>query len=177
MNKQPYLECAQIVGTHGVRGTVRLENRTDSPAALASLPRMYYRDRASGEYRPLRVVRASVQKNTVLAAFDAITTLEDAIPWRGTVLYADRADIPLAPGAHFIADLLGLPVIDAASGETVGTLAEVICPAGQDIYVVREPAGGTFMIPAVPAFLEAVSTGEDDRPAGIYVRLIDGMTE
>ena len=100
MNKQPYLECAQIVGTHGVRGTVRLENRTDSPAALASLPRMYYRDRASGEYRPLRVVRASVQKNTVLAAFDAITTLEDAIPWRGTVLYADRADIPLAPGAH-----------------------------------------------------------------------------
>lgn len=178
MKQQPYLECAKIVGTHGVRGTVRLENRCDSPAALASLPRMFYRDQTSGEFRALRVVRASVQKNAVLASFDGITTLEDAIPWRGTLLYADRADIPLAPGAHFIADLLGLPVIDTASGETAGTLEDVICPAGQDIYVVKKPSGGSFMIPAVPAFIETVSTGgEGERPEGVYVRLIDGMTE
>ncbi|MGM9653656.1 MAG: ribosome maturation factor RimM [Eubacteriales bacterium] len=178
MNRQPYLECAKIVGTHGVRGTVRLENRCDSPAALASLPRMYYREPKTGEWRTLNVLHSSVQKNMVLTSFDGISTLEDAILWRDTVLYADRRDIPLATGAHFIADLIGLPVVDAESGEQAGVLEEVISPAGQDIYVVRKPAGGTFMIPAVPAFVKAVSLGEEDgRAAGIYVRLIEGMTE
>ena len=36
-----YLECGCIVGTHGVKGTVRLENRCDSPKVLAGLKRMY----------------------------------------------------------------------------------------------------------------------------------------
>ena len=114
----------------------------------------------------------------VLATFAEIDSLEAAIPYRDTVLYADRKDIPLAPGAHFIADLIGLPVIDERYGN-VGVLEDVLSPAGQDIYVVRREDGSTFMFPCVPEFLREISLGEegDSRERGIYVKLIDGFLE
>ena len=177
MYKQ-YLECAKITSTHGVRGAVRLECRCDSPAVLAQLPRMFLRDKTGENWRVLTVQHSSVQKNMVLTTFAEIASLEKAAQYRNVVLYADRDDIPLAPGAHFIADLLELPVIDTETGTTAGSLCEVIAPAGQEIYIVKKPDGGTFMIPAVPAFIKNISLGKaGEPPAGIYVRLIDGMME
>ena len=175
---QKYLECARITSTHGVRGTVRLECRADSPRTLTKLKRMYILDKQMQVIKTLTVAHASVQKNMVLATFAEIDSLEVAIPYRDTVLYADREDIPLAPGAHFIADLIGLPVIDARFGN-VGVLQEVLSPAGRDIYVVKRENGNTFMIPCVPEFVNTISLGEDGDscPAGIYVTLIDGFLE
>ena len=175
---QKYLECARVTSTHGVRGALRLECRADSPKTLTRVPKMYILDKDKNAIKTLTVAHASVQKNMVLATFAEITTLEEAIPYRDTVLYADRKDIPLAPGAHFIADLIGLPVIDERYGN-VGVLTEVLCPAGQDIYVVKRENGSTFMFPCVSEFLSEISLGEEEesRAAGIYVRLIDGFLE
>ena len=168
---EKYLECARVTTTHGVRGAMRLENRCDSPETLASLPRMY---RHSGDaWLQLHVQHASVQKNMVIASFKEITSMEEAIAMRDTILYADRDDIPLEEGAHFIADLIGLHVLDDASGDVLGTVEDVISPAGQDIYVVKKADGSTFMIPAVPAFIRTVSP-ED---GCIRVTLIEGMMD
>ena len=175
---QKYLECARITSTHGVRGAVRLECRADSPRTLTKLKRMYILDKQMQVIKTLTVAHASVQKNMVLATFAEIDSLEAAIPYRDTVLYADRKDIPLAPGAHFIADLIGLPVIDERYGN-VGVLCDVLSPAGQDIYVVKREDGSTFMFPCVPEFLKEICLGEegDTREGGIYVKLIDGFLE
>ena len=175
---QKYLECARITSTHGVRGTVRLECRADSPKTLTRVPKMYILDKQKNVIKTLTLTQASVQKNMVLATFAEIDSLEAAIPYRDTVLYADRKDIPLAPGAHFIADLIGLPVIDERYGN-VGVLEDVLSPAGQDIYVVRREDGSTFMFPCFPEFLREISLGEegDSRERGIYVKLIDGFLE
>ncbi|MGN1346654.1 MAG: ribosome maturation factor RimM, partial [Eubacteriales bacterium] len=155
MAKQNYLECGKAVSTHGVRGTLRLESYCDEPEVLAKLRRLYVKN-SSGEYECRKVRAASVQKNMVLCTLEAVTTLEEAIRYKGTVFYADRADLKLSDGAVFIADLLGLEVIDHASGETYGTLAEVISPGGRDVYVVNDRNGGSFMIPAVPEFIKSI---------------------
>ena len=168
---EKYLECARVTTTHGVRGAVRLENRCDCPETLASLSRMYKKE--GGSWKPLTVLHASVQKSMVIATFKEIPAMEDAIAMRDVILYADREDIPLEEGAHFIADLLGLPVLDDTSGEKLGEVEDVICPAGQDIYVVKKADGGTFMIPAVAAFIRAVSPEE----GFIRVSLIEGMMD
>ena len=169
--KQAYLECAQAVNTHGVKGGVRLASRCDSPSVLASLKTMYLRE--GDEYRAMSVVHASVQKNMVLATFAGIDTLEGAVALRDKIFYAKREDLPLSEGAHFVADLLGLPVIDTDSGEPCGVLEDVTFPGAHPVYVVRDHS---FMIPAVPAFILEISFGQE-KPEGIYVRLIEGMRE
>lgn len=174
MPKEQYLECGKIVGTHGVRGMVRLECYADSPRTLAGLRRLYYKDK-TGAYVEWKVTRASVQKTMVLAALEGIDDLDKAIPLKGTTVYADRADFRLRKGDVFIADILGLPVLDAETGETYGTLDEVITSGVQDLYVVKEADGKTFMIPCVPAFIRRIETEGDE--AAVYVKLIKGMRE
>ena len=112
----------------------------------------------------------------VLTHFEGIDTVEDAAKMRNTVLYADRDDFDLPEGSHFIADLLGMDVIDAETGDIHGVLEDVISPAGRDIYVVRDTPDHTFMIPCVPEFIKDVSYG-GDKAKGIYVCIIDGMKD
>ena len=168
-----YLECGAIVGTHGVRGTVRLENRCDTPKVLASLKRMYIKK--GSVYTEKTVVHSSVQKNMVLTKFEGLDTVEDASAMRGTVLYAKREDFKLRRGDYFWADIMGLPVIDDETGEKYGVLSNILTPGAHQVYVVKREEG-EFMIPAVPEFIKEISLGEE-RPEGIYVKLIEGMIE
>ena len=172
MAKEKYLEAARITGTHGVKGMVRLDPMTDSPDVLCEIPELYRKK--GGEYTPLHMDRASIYKGAVLAAFREITTLDDAIPMKGQTLYALREDIPLEEGDHFIADMIGLVVRDDVRG-VVGTLDDVITPAGRQVYIIRKEDGSTFMMPAVPEFVLDIVTEGDD--AGITVHLIDGMMD
>jgi 16S rRNA processing protein RimM len=75
----------------------------------------------------------------------------------------------LKEGACFIADLIGLPVIDDGTGEEYGTLREVINRGASDIYVIDTPKGERMM-PAVKEFVKRV-----DDQNGIFVRPIEGM--
>lgn len=172
MSRREYLEAALVSGTHGVRGAVRLHNLTDSPEILASIATLYCE--RGGERIPLHMEMSSIYKGALLATFREIKTLEDAILLKGKTLFASRSDIPLGEGDHFIADMLGLPVIDCERGR-VGTLCDVICPASQQIYVVRREDGSSFMIPAVPEFIESITTEGDG--TAIRVRLIPGMAD
>ena len=169
-----YLECAKAVNTHGVAGMLKLENRCDSPEVLAKLKTMYLC--RSGEYLPMKVTRASVQKNMVLVKFEGIDSFEDAIKYKNEIFFAARGDLRLRRGDYFIADILGLPVYDGGDGRKIGTLTDVLAPAGQQVYVIKRPDGRTFMVPCVPEFIKEVSFGEG-RDAGLYVSLIEGMEE
>ncbi len=174
MAKEKYLECAKAASTHGVRGTLRLQSYCDTPETLAKMRRMY-RKTAAGEYVPMKVRATSIQKQMVLCTFEEITTLDEAIGYKGTVFYADRDDLKLPEGEHFIADMLGLSVMDADSGEVYGTLKEVLTPAGRNVYLIDDVRGGQFMMPAVDEFVKRIETEGDQ--AGIYVKLIEGMRE
>lgn len=156
-----------------MHGAVKLESYCDSPDVLAKMKNVYYISE-DGSYKKFGVRTSSVQKDMVICYFDEIDKLEDAILLKGTVLYADRNDITLGDGSVFIADLIGLPVVDNETNETYGKLADVITPGGREIYVVREQNGKEFMIPAVPEFIKRINTDND---GGIYVHLIDGMRE
>ena len=92
MAKQKYLECGKAVSTHGVRGTLRLECYCNDTETLAKLRKMY-KKAPSGEFVPMKVRAASIQKNMVLVTFEDIKTLDEAILYKGTVFYADRDDI------------------------------------------------------------------------------------
>lgn len=163
-----YLECGKIINIHGLDGTVKLESWCDTPDVLASLKCLYFSD-LNGGYTPKKVVKASVQKKFVLARLEGVNTPEAAEALRGAVVWAARDELPLDPGAHFIADLIGLPVIDADSGREYGTLSYVFNAGASDIYTVDTP-DGERMMPAVPEFVISV-----DIEKGIYIRPIEGM--
>ncbi len=172
---EKYLECAKVINTHGVKGALKLENRTDEPKILTKLGVMY--EKTEGLFRPLTVKSASVQKGNVLVSFEGIDSFEKAIEYKNKLFYVEREALKLRPGEYFISDIIGLDVYDIDNANRpIGKLCDVLCPAGQQVYAVEKDNGKTFMIPCVPAFVKKISLGEDC-DAGIYVKLIEGMDD
>lgn len=167
--KQPYLECGKIVNTHGVRGGVKIESYCDTPEILSSLPSLYFL-RKNGIYEARKVVKASVGGGRVLAYLEGVEDLDSAMLLKGITVYARREDLPLADGAHFIADLIGLPVTDAQTGRVYGEIVSVDASPASDLYTVKTPSGKEVLFPAVPAFVASV-----DPERGVFIRPIPGF--
>ncbi len=162
-----YLECGKIINTHGIDGAVKLESWCDSPDILADLERVFIKE--GNTYKQYDVLRASVFKQFVIAKLDGVKDIDAAQALVGTVIYAAREDFELGEGDYFIADLIGLDIIDADSGKVLGKLREVINRGASDIYVIDTP-DGERMMPAVEEFVDRI-----ELDSGIYVRPIEGM--
>lgn len=162
--KNQFLETGQIVNTHGVKGEVKVVPWADSPEYLKQFHTFYL------EGRPLSALSVRVDKTNVLIRFEGIDTVEAAMRLKGQTLSVSRADARLPAGRHFLADLMGLAVLDAATGERLGTVEDILTPPAHNVYVV---GGGAkrYMIPAVPAFV----TETDVDRGYIKVNLIEGL--
>ena len=65
-----------------------------------------------------------------------------------------------------------MPVIDADTGRTYGTLKEVTNRGAQDLYVVDMGEGKEAYVPAVSQFVKEISLEK-----GIFITPIEGMLE
>ena len=157
-----FLDCGQIVNTHGVRGEVRIVPWADSPDFLCQFSTLYL------DGAPRRVLSSRVHKGSVIAKLDGVDTVEAAMLLRDKIVQIRRADAKLPEGAFFLADIIGLDVVDE-EGRALGTLKEVLSPSVQQVYVIEGER--EIMIPAVPEFILETNI------AGGYikVRLIEGM--
>lgn len=162
-----YPECGKIINTHGCHGGVKIEPWCDSPGVLAALPSVYLAE--NGGMSRLAVKKASVYRDVVFAQLEGVDTVEAAERLRGKILHARREDLHLPQGVLLVAELTGLPVVDKESGTQLGRIRDVIHPANTDIYVIDTP-NGEVMVPAVPAFVQAV-----DAEKGVFLTPIEGM--
>ena len=164
--KQDFLEVGKITNTHGIMGEVRVEPWADSPDFLCKFKTLY----VGKTQWPIQVERARVHKNMAIIKFEGITDMNSALAMKNQVLYIARRDVDLPAGHFFLADLIGLEVREADTGNVLGHIAEVLTPPANNVYVVKGGARD-LLIPAVPDFV--LVTNVD---AGyMTVRLIEGL--
>ena len=141
-----FLEAGKIVTVHGIKGEVRIYPMCDSPDFLADFTELYTDE---GKKR-LKLESAKVHKNVVIAKISDCDTVEEARKLIGTVLYIDREDVELQDGTYFIADLIGLNVIDSEDGRSYGILSQVSPTGARDVYHIKRENGEEKLIPAIP---------------------------
>jgi 16S rRNA processing protein RimM len=163
--KKRFLEAGRVAGTHGVRGQIKLECWCDSPEFLLKFDSFYIGG------RQVQVEKSSVFKNMLLIKLAGVDDLNAAMSLKGVVFHIDREKISLPEGRHFVQDILGLAVIDADTGEKIGALEDVYSLPAHDVYVVKGER--SYLIPAVPEFIESVDT----EAGTIRIRLIEGMED
>ncbi len=169
MTDKKYIECGKVINTHGCRGGIKLESWCNSPYELADLKTVY--EKKAQTYVEYKVLKASVFKQFVIMELEGVTDMDAALAMKNTVLYADRDDFELEEGEYFIADLIGVEVIDAKSGEVYGKVTDIINRGASDIYVV-DTKNGERMIPAVDEFIVSV-----DVNSGVFVNTIPGLLD
>ncbi len=143
--KKQFLESGKIVGTHGIKGEVRIDPWCDSPEFLCAFKKLYL----NGDGTESIEVRSRPHKNIALVKIRGIDTIEQAERLRGKVVYINRDDVRLGDGVNFVQDLIGLEVIDCDNGEIYGKITDVLRTGANDVYEITDGAGKKFLIPVI----------------------------
>lgn len=165
-----YLEAGRITNTHGIRGDIKVDVWCDDYETFHSLSVLYLEE--GGEYKPRRVTKNSPYKGQALIHLSGLDTVEAAEVYKGRRVFAARADLHLPEDRVFIADIIGLPVTDAVSGECYGTLRDVIDGGAGQLYEISRPDGSIAYLPAIKEFIDRI---EDE--TAVFVRPPEGLFE
>ncbi len=142
MNTLKRIEAGKIVTTHGVRGEVRLDAWCDSPEFLLGV-KVFYLGKT-----PLKVQFSRVHKDRLNIKFAGYDSIEDVQPLINKVLHINRAEKKLAKGVYYVADLIGLDVVDCDSGESYGNIKDVLQTGANDVYEIVKNEK-IYYIPAI----------------------------
>jgi len=138
------IAVGRVAGAFGVRGEVRITAFTEEPLALARFRELKRQDGSPG----LTILSAREAKGGVIARCPGIETKEQADALRGLRLYIPRDALPEPDEDEFyLADLIGLSVVDPA-GEAIGKVKSVQdFGAGDILEILPEEGGPTWYLP------------------------------
>lgn len=155
--KKDYLEVGEVVGTHGVRGEMRVNPWCDAPSFLKKFKKLYLDEKGT---KSLDIKSAREHGNVALVVADGIDTVEKAQAMRGKVLYIKRDDAKLQKGNYFIAELIDCTVYDADDESIVyGIITDVSETGANDVWHITKD-NKEYLIPAIKDVVISVDVEE-----------------
>ena len=151
--KKQFLDSGKIVGTHGIKGEVRIEPWCDSPEFLCAFKKLYLDEKG----QTFIEVKSRPHKNITLAKIKGVDTIEAAEKFRGKVVYINREDITLDEGVNFVQDLIGLEVRDAENGTVYGKITDVLRTGANDVYEITDSNNKKYLAPVIDEVVEEIN--------------------
>ncbi|MEV6429588.1 ribosome maturation factor RimM [Nocardia sp. NPDC051463] len=168
------LVVGRVAKSHGVRGELVVEVRTDEPETRFA-PGTTLRGRLarSKEVRDFTVESAREHSGRLLVHVAGVADRTAADALRGTLFFVDSADLPPSedPDEYYDHELEGLTV-QLIDGTVVGTVTEVLHSAAGELLSVRAAEERReILIPFVTAIVPTVSLADGlvviDPPEGL----------
>ena len=151
--KKQYLDSGKIVGTHGIKGEVRIEPWCDSPEFLCAFKKLYLDEKG----QTFIEVKSRPHKNITLAKIKGVDTIEAAEKLRGKIIYINRDDITLDEGVNFVQDLIGLEVKDAENGTVYGKITDILRTGANDVYEITDSNNKKYLAPVIDEVVEEIN--------------------
>ena len=168
-----YLVIGKIGGAHGVRGEVKIIPLTDDVRRFSSLKECLILDDRERVKETKEVEKARVDDTRTLVKFKGIDDRDEVGKLTGFYIAVSREDaVKLPEGRYFIADLIGLKVIDDERGE-LGTIKDIINSGASDIIIVKRTGKNELLIP----YLNAIVYEVDIAGGTMKVKLPEGLYE
>ena len=152
-----FIETGRIVGTHGVRGEMRLEVWADSPAFLSGMKRLYLSEQGD---KQISLLAARPHKNICILKVKGVDTIEEAEKYRGKVVYINRDDKKLEKGRYYIQDLIGCKVFHHETEKELGYICEVTQTGANDVWHIKS-GENEYLIPVIPDVVRMVDVEKE----------------
>lgn len=136
-----------ITSPHGVQGEVKVFPTTDDPRRFKHLKKVILT--LGTEERRAEIERVKFLKQMVILKLREVDSRDEAEKLRQCSLYVPREEaVSLEKDEYFIADLLGMKVLDEEEKE-LGLLQDVLQTGANDVYVIRMTDGRELLLPAI----------------------------
>ena len=152
------LEIGKIVGTHGLRGDLKVRLNSGDPDLLMTLKQISLR-LPTGEILTMDISRQVLHKGQVLLRLQGCDSINQVEQMVGSqVLLAEDLLPELDDDEYYWKQLDGLQVVDQKRG-AIGQLQDLFNSTAHDTYVVRGRFG-EILIPAVQQFILGIDLEE-----------------
>jgi 16S rRNA processing protein RimM len=128
-----WIAVGQVMGAFGQRGELRVKVFSRAPQRFRHLRQVYVGE----EHTPAAVMHRRLHGDGVILRLDSVDSRDEARAIVGKFLYVPESEaVALPEGEYFIHQIVGLTV-RTVSGETLGTIQEVLETGSNDVYVVK----------------------------------------
>lgn len=165
------LQVGAITSTHGVRGEVKVFPTTDDAKRFSKLKEVELETKEGTT--TLHIKGVKYFKQFVILKFEEYDSLNDVEAIKGRKLFVTRKNaVKLQKNEYFIADLIGLKVIDEEKA-IEGTVDDVIQTGANDVYDITLSDGRNLLLPAIKDCVLDV-----DMESGIIkIHILEGLLD
>ncbi|HHW61674.1 MAG TPA: 16S rRNA processing protein RimM [Syntrophomonadaceae bacterium] len=165
------VKIGQVVGAHGVQGTIKVESLSAYPERFQQLTRVTIA--RANQYKEYTLVSCKQHKSLLLITLDEITNRDQALDLIGAYLCVPEDQIyPLPVGEYYHFQLIGMKVYDKKRGY-LGELDQILETGANDVYVIQSPQYGEMLIPAIQAVIQEINLDKHT----MQVDLLEGLIE
>jgi 16S rRNA processing protein RimM len=169
--KKDVVLIGKIVGTHGVKGTSKIQSYAESLDIFEPGAALLVR-RPEGSENSFEIIWVKPHSRGALLALKNVANREQAKALVGSELYIGRARLPkLENGAYYWFDLIGLNIY-ASDDRYIGRLDSIIETGANDVYVVKKD-DREILIPALKSVVRSIDIGQKI----MRVELPDGLDD
>ncbi|WP_312853887.1 ribosome maturation factor RimM [Thermoactinomyces mirandus] len=163
MNSE-YLLVGRIVGTHGIRGEVRVQSNTDFPEVrFAPGNRLILFPPGKQDPIWLMVEKSRPHKSVYLLKFQEWSSIDQAEPFKKGLLAVTRENrVPVdeEEGEYYFHQIIGLTAV-TTDGKEIGEVKEILPLPANDVWVVRSAeTGKEILIPYISEIVKDVDLGQ-----------------
>lgn len=168
---EDFFKIGIITGSHGVHGEMKIYPTTDDPRRFKRCKQVFVEVKNNKTAYDVESVRVSPDR--VLLKLKGIESPEEAVKFRQCGIFVDREHaVRLSKDEYFIADLIGLKVVDENDSE-IGTLVDVIQTGANDVYQINMNDGRELLLPAIKECILDVDVEE----GFVKVHVLDGLLD
>lgn len=146
------VELGLVVRAHGIRGELVVRPASVGSELLLEVDEVQLEH--GGVWRPLRILRARTQKNSIVLALEDVADRNAAEALRGARLLIGQDQLPPPEeGEYYVSDLIGLKVLDT-EGQLLGSVVGFEDGGRQSWFEVELEDGERRLVPFSEGLVE-----------------------
>jgi 16S rRNA processing protein RimM len=151
------LSIGKIVGTHGIKGVLRVFSYAESVSRFSSGLLLHSKNPGGGE-KVFKIKWAKPHSKVILISLEGIANRSEAEALLGSELFI-RRDLLEEPeeGTYFWFDIIGLAVF-SVDDDYIGRVTSIMETGSNDVYVVTCPAEKDTKEVLVPALTSVIKS-------------------
>lgn len=170
-----YYDVGKIVNTHGIKGEVRVISVTNHPEERYKKGSQLEWFGQDGEQQTLIVESHRVHKSFDLVSFKNHANINYVEKYVGGQLAIEEnlLDDNLEEHEYYIFEIIGLEVVDAETGEKIGTVKEVLSPGANDVWVVKRHKKKDLLLPYIESVVHKIDLDNHQ----VKVTVLEGLDD
>ena len=162
------IKIGRIVNAVALRGEVKVYNYAGYRERYEELDRIIVDNKEYG------IEKVRYQQDMVILKLSGVNDRNAAEALKTKDVFITEDDLKELPeDTFYIRDLIGLPVLNAETGETIGKMKDVLQNTAQDVYVIKREEGSDVLVPAVSQFVAEVNIEE----GFVKINVIEGLID